>query len=81
MLVIIMTYFVLQNATAKITMVVKNPEGDLQLRGTLSQSQSGLSAPLSAFVVQNKTAQTVAYVDNTGNMFITGTSTEQVLFE
>ena len=63
-------------------LVPTNPEGNLLIKGTLAQNQaSPLSPTLSSFIVQNKTGATVAYINSTGFMFVTGALTENVLFE
>ena len=55
---------------------------DFVIKNSLNQNQaSPLTPTLNAFVVQNKTGNVVAYINSTGFMFITGSLTEQVLFD
>ena len=57
-----------------------NPEGNMLIKNTLNQNLGALSPTLNSFIIQNNTGQVVAYVNNTGGLFLTGTLTEQVLF-
>ncbi len=73
--------FAIQNSSGGLNLVITNPEGNMSIKGALNQNQpSPLVPTLSAFIIQNKTGQVVAYVNSTGRMCITGALTENVLF-
>jgi hypothetical protein len=72
--------FVIQNSTGGVNAVLKNPQGNLQLKGVLSEGNSGLSPTLSSFVIQNSTGATVAYFNSTGSLHLVGTLTQNVEF-
>ena len=72
--------FVIQSNNGSINFVVTNPEGNLKTRGSVSQSQSALNPTPSSFIIQNKTGSVIAYVNNTGALFLTGALTQNVDF-
>lgn len=47
--------------------------GYVDVKGSLSESQSGLTAPAGSFALRNSTDDVVFYIDNTGNLATTGT--------
>ena len=72
--------FVIQNSTGALVFVVTNPEGNMKIRGSLNENQGPLSAPLGSFVIQNSSAESIAYIDNTGNLFLKNTLEDNVDF-
>ena len=72
--------FIIQNSTGGENAVLFNPSGNLHPKRDILQNQQTLSPTLGAFVIQNSTGATVAYVNSTGSLFLTGTLTEHVVF-
>ena len=73
--------FIIQNSTGWLNAVLTNPQGNFLLKGALQQSQSSpLSPTPNSFIIQNKTGATVAYINATGGMYLTGTLMESVVF-
>ncbi|MAE42744.1 hypothetical protein CMO93_03155 [Candidatus Woesearchaeota archaeon] len=72
--------FVIQNSSGGLNLVLTNPEGNLLIKDSLSESQSSLNPTLNSFVIENKTAQVVAYVNSSGGLFLTGSLAENVVF-
>ena len=73
--------FVVQNSTGGLNLVITNPEGNMIIKNSLTESQPSLNATLKSFIIQNSTGSTVAYVNSTGGLFLTGALTESVLFD
>ena len=74
-------YFVIQDKSGITNAVVTNPEGDLLLKGTLSEDYTALMPTPNSFIIQDKNNETVAYFNSTGSLFLKGAVTENVLFE
>jgi len=72
--------FIIQNSSGGLNLVITNPEGNLLIKNVLTQNQPSLSPTLRSFIIQNNTGATVAYVNSTGGLFLTGSLTESVLF-
>jgi len=56
--------FIAQNSSGGLNLVITNPQGNLLIKSSLSQSQGTLSPTLSSFIMQNRTGNVVAYVKN-----------------
>ena len=68
--------FIVQNSSGGLNLVITNPEGNLLIKGSISENQaSPLSPTLSSFIIQNSTGSVVAYVNSTGGLFLTGNLT------
>ncbi len=59
---------------------VKNPEGDLLLKGSLNENLDELIPTPNSFIIQNRDGQPVAYFSGSGSMFLKGSFTDNVLF-
>ena len=73
--------FVIENSSGGLNLVITNPEGNMIIKNNLVEGQGGLSPTLNSFIVENSSAQVVAYVNNTGGLYLTRTLIENVLFE
>jgi hypothetical protein len=49
------------------------------LKGSLNQDQEMVPKP-NSFIIQNKAGEIIAFVDGSGNWFLRGTLTENVIF-
>jgi len=73
--------FVIENVNGSLNLVITNPEGNMLIKGSLSENQLSLVPTPSSFIIENKTGATVVYVNSTGSLFLRGNLVEQVLFE
>ena len=73
--------FVIEDENNSINLVVTNPEGNLQIKGSINEDEGALNPGPDSFVVINKGGGVVAYVNSTGSLFLRGTLSESVLFE
>ncbi len=73
--------FFIQDSDEDINLIITNPEGNLQIKGSLNENRSELSPGSNSFVIKNKGRSIVAYVNSSGSLFLTGTLTESVSFE
>ena len=71
--------FIVQNSSGGLNLVITNPEGNMIIKNSLTESQSSLNATLKSFIIQNSTGSTVAYVNSTGGLFLTGALTGVIL--
>ena len=72
--------FSVQNLTGGFNFVVTNPEGDVLLKGSLSENQTAPSPTPNSFIIQDANNETVAYADSAGSLFLKGTLTEHAIF-
>jgi hypothetical protein len=74
--------FVIQNSTGGLNLVITNPEGNMLIKDSLQQSQaSPISPTLNSFIIENSSAQVLAYLNSTGGFFLAGALTEDVQFD
>lgn len=73
--------FVIQDSFGNISAVVKNPDGDLMIRGNLVEQQQALTPTPNSFIIQNQRSDTVAYFNSTGSLLLKGILREGFLFE
>ncbi|MBI1935261.1 hypothetical protein HYS31_02370 [Candidatus Woesearchaeota archaeon] len=73
--------FAIQNNSGLATAAIKNPEGNLILRGILTEGLGSLNATESSFIIQDKNNVTIAYFNSTGSLFLKGIITQNVAFE
>ena len=73
--------FVIEGENNSFNLVVTNPEGNLQIKGSINEDEGALNPGPDSFVVINKGGGVVAYVNSTGSLFLRGTLSEGVLFE
>lgn len=72
--------FAVENQENGFNMVI-NLEGNMQLRESIYEEQSLLIPTPNSFIIQDKNAETVAYLNSTGSLFLKGKLTENVSFE
>ena len=73
--------FIIKNIDDSLNLVVTNPEGNLQIRGSLNKNGGVLNPGPDSFVIKNKNGEVVAYVNSTGSLFLSGALAESVSFE
>ena len=73
--------FIIKNIDDSLNLVVTNPEGNLQIRGSLNKNEGVLNPGPDSFVIKNKNGEVVAYVNSTGSLFLSGALAESVSFE
>ncbi|MDP6600441.1 MAG: hypothetical protein QF798_03335 [Candidatus Woesearchaeota archaeon] len=73
--------FIIKNIDDSLNLVVTNPEGNLQIRGSLNKNEGVLNPGPNSFVIKNKNGEVVAYVNSTGSLFLSGALAESVSFE
>ncbi|MBI2654509.1 hypothetical protein HYX02_06935 [Candidatus Woesearchaeota archaeon] len=73
--------FVLQDNFGNLSFVVKNPEGDLMMKGNLIEYRQALTPTPNSFIIQDYKNETVAYFNSTGSLFLKGILREGFLFE
>ncbi|MCH8329076.1 MAG: hypothetical protein IIB81_01640 [Nanoarchaeota archaeon] len=72
--------FVIRDSNMGVGVVVTNPEGNMNIKGSLNENQNVLLPTPNSFVIQNRNSEVVAYVNNSGSLFLKGTLTENALF-
>jgi len=72
--------FIIENENSSLNLVVTNPEGNLQIKGSLNENRSELSPSNNSFVIKDKDGDVVGYIDSGGSLFLSGTLTESVSF-
>tara|TARA_B100001971_G_C17849481_1_gene362638 strand:- start:101 stop:598 length:498 start_codon:yes stop_codon:yes gene_type:complete len=73
--------FIIKDIDDSLNLVVTNPEGNLQIRGSLNKNEGVLNPGPDSFVIKNKNGEVVAYVNSTGSLFLSGTLAESISFE
>ena len=73
--------FIIKDIDDSLNLVVTNPEGNLQIRGSLNKNEGVLNPGPDSFVIKNKNGEVVAYVNSTGSLFLSGALAESVSFE
>jgi len=73
--------FFIQDSDEDINLIITNPEGNLQIKGSLNENLSVLLPTPNSFIIQNRNEEVVAYVNGSGSLFLIGILTENVLFE
>ena len=73
--------FIIKDIDDSLNLVVTNPEGNLQIRGSLNKNGNVLNPGPDSFVIKNKNGEVVAYVNSTGSLFLSGALAESVSFE
>ena len=73
--------FIIKDIDDSLNLVVTNPEGNLQIRGSLNKNEGVLNPGPNSFVIKNKNGEVVAYVNSTGSLFLSGALAESVSFE
>ena len=73
--------FVIQDSFGNLSAVVKNPDGDLMIRGNLVEQQKALTPTPNSFIIQDQKGEAVAYFNSTGSLFLKGILREGFLFE
>lgn len=65
--------FLIQGLNETLNMVIVNPEGKVMIKGILNEEQGKLMPTPNSFIIQDeRTNETVAYVNSTGSLFLKG---------
>jgi hypothetical protein len=73
--------FVIQNSSGGLNAVITNPEGNLIIKGSISKNNKLLIPTQNSFIIQNKSEEVVAYINNTGFLFLAGSLIEGIVFD
>ncbi len=73
--------FVIEDAEGLLNLVVKSPEGNVMLKGSLNENQSELLPAPNSFIIQNRNGEIVAYINSSGSLFLKGALSENILLE
>ena len=71
--------FMVQDFEGTINLLITNPEGNMLIRGFLSENQSKLAPGVNSFIIQNSLGEAAAYADGDGNVFLRGVLKENAL--
>jgi len=72
--------FIVKNSLDEINMVITNPQGNVIIKNNLNENQFILNPTINSFVIDHKINGIVAYLNNTGGLFLRGELRENVLF-
>lgn len=68
--------FGIANSSLGLNAVIKNPEGDMLIKGTLNENKSVLIPTPNSFIIEDGANEVVSYIDSTGSLFLKGILTE-----